>query len=71
MDSVDCDLKERIEALRRELAGLVVALCKASRQLDDLADEIRSHRQTSKVVPIHQCRRDTSPDPDILDDPQR
>ena len=55
-DVSDRDLEARIEALRRELAGLVVALSTAGRQLDDLTDELRSRRQGDKVVALDQRR---------------
>ncbi len=64
--SADRDLEARIEALRRELAGLVVTLCDAGRQLDDLTDELRSRRQADKVVALDLRRRRN--DPDILAD---
>ena len=65
-DVSDRDLAARIEALRRELAGLVVTLCDAGRQLDDLADELRSRRQEDKIVALDLRRRHN--DPDILAD---
>jgi hypothetical protein len=64
--SADRDLEARIEALRRELAGLVVTLCNAGRRLDDLTDELRSRRQADKVVALDLRRRRN--DPDILAD---
>jgi hypothetical protein len=64
--SADRDLEARIEALRRELAELVVTLCNAGRRLDDLTDELRSRRQADKVVALDLRRRRN--DPDILAD---
>jgi uncharacterized membrane protein len=65
----DRDLEERIETLRRELAGLVVRLSNASHQLDDLAEELRSHRQADNVVDLGQRpRRKRGRAPDILGD---
>jgi len=51
------DLEARIEALRRELAALVVTLSNAGQQLEDLADELRSRRQEDKVVTLDRRRR--------------
>ena len=63
------DLEARIEALRRELAGLIVTLSNAGQRLEDLADELRSRRQADKVVALDQRRRGKGGrDPDILVD---
>jgi hypothetical protein len=65
--AADRSLEKRIEALRHELAGLVVTLSKASRQLDDLEDELRSRRQADKVITLAGRRpRKSAADPDIL-----
>jgi hypothetical protein len=65
----DRDLEARIEALRRELAGLIVTLSNAGQRLEDLADELRSHRQMDKVVALDRRRRDKGGhNPDILVD---
>jgi hypothetical protein len=44
------DLEAQVKALRRELAALIVTLCNAGQRLEDLADELRSRRQTDNVV---------------------
>ena len=62
----DRDLEARIEALRRELAGLIVTLSNAGQRLEDLADELRSRRQADKVVALDRRRRKGDPYPDIL-----
>ena len=68
VDAAELDLDARIEALRRELAGLVVMLSNAGERLEDLADELRSRRQ-AKVVALDRRRRDKGGrDPDILVD---
>jgi hypothetical protein len=41
----DRDLEARLEALRRELAALIVTLSNVGRRIEDLADELRSRRQ--------------------------
>ena len=65
----DRDLQARIEALRRELAGLIVTLSNAGQRLEDLADELRSRRQADKVVVLDRRRRGKDrDDPDILVD---
>jgi hypothetical protein len=65
----DRDLEARIEALRRELAGLIVTLSNAGQRLEVLADELRSRRQADKVVALDLRRRGKgSHDPDILVD---
>ena len=67
--SADRDLEARIEAMRRELAGLVVTLHNAGQRLDDLTDELRSRRQADRVVTLVWPRRGRSGhDPDILVD---
>ena len=53
----DRNVEARIEALRRELAGLIVTLSNAGQRLEDLADELRSRRQADKVVALDQQRR--------------
>jgi uncharacterized membrane protein len=68
-DTADCDLEERIEALRRELAALVIALSKASQELADLAEELHSRRHANKVVALERRpRRECSRRRDILGD---
>jgi chromosome segregation ATPase len=63
----DRGLEKRIEELRHQLAGLVVTLSKASRQLNDLEDELRSYRQADKVVTLSGRRPAKGPvDRDIL-----
>jgi len=52
----DRNLEARIEALRRELAGLIVTLSNAGQRLEDLADELRSRRQADTVVALGQWR---------------
>ena len=46
------DLEARVDALRRELAALIVTLCSTGQRLEDLADELRSRRQMDKVVAL-------------------
>jgi hypothetical protein len=61
------DLEALVDALRRELAALVVALCNAGQRLEDLADELRSHRQPDNVVILDLRRHGKGgQDPDIL-----
>jgi hypothetical protein len=61
------DLEARIEALRLELAGLVVTLSKAGQQLEDLTDEVRSRRPADKVVAFDQRQRGKrGQEPDVL-----
>jgi uncharacterized membrane protein len=55
--TADRDLEARIEALRRELAALIVTLSNAGQRLEDLAEELRSRRQADKVVALDQRRR--------------
>ena len=50
------DLEARVEALRRELAALIVTLCNTGQRLEDLADELRSRRQMDKVVALDRRR---------------
>jgi hypothetical protein len=38
------NLEAQVEALRRELAEVIVTLSNASRRIEDLADELRLHR---------------------------
>jgi hypothetical protein len=67
--SGDRDLEARIEALRRELAALVVTLCNLGQRLEDVADELRSRRRADKVVALDRRRREKGrDDPDILVD---
>jgi cation transport ATPase len=51
-DSAGHDLEARVEALRRELAALIVTLCSTGQRLEDLADELRSRRQMNKVLAL-------------------
>jgi hypothetical protein len=68
-DATNCDLEERIEALRRELAGLMVTLSNAGQELADIAEELYSRRQANKVVALNRCqRRERSRHWDILGD---
>ncbi len=68
-DAANCDLEERIEALRRELAGLVVTLSNASQELADIAEELHSRRRANKVVTLDRHpRRERSRHGDILGD---
>ena len=61
------DLEARVEALRRELATLVVALCNLGQRLEDVADELRSRRQADNVVALDRRRRGKGrDDSDIL-----
>jgi hypothetical protein len=61
------DLEALVEALRRELAALIVTFCNAGQRLEDLADELRSRRQTDNVVALDQRRQGKGGhDPDIL-----
>jgi hypothetical protein len=53
----DRDLEARIEALRRELAGLIVTLSNAGQRLEDLAEELGSRRQADNVVALDRRRR--------------
>jgi hypothetical protein len=63
------DLEARVEALRRELAALIVTLSNAGQRLEDLADELRSRRQVDKVVALDRRRHGKGGhDPDILAD---
>jgi hypothetical protein len=55
--SADHDLEARIEALRRELAALIVTLCNTGQRLENLADELRSRRQMDKVVALDRRRQ--------------
>jgi hypothetical protein len=64
----DRDLAARVEALRRELAALVVALSNAGQRIEDLADELHSRRQADNVVQLDRRRRGNGRDPDILVD---
>jgi hypothetical protein len=65
----DRDLEVRVEALRRELAALVVTLCNLAQRLEDLADELRSRLQANKVVALDRRRRGKGHDErDILVD---
>ena len=65
----DRDLEARIEALRRELAGLIVTLSNAGQRLEHLAEELGSRRQADKVVALDRRRHGKSGhDPDILVD---
>jgi hypothetical protein len=45
----DRDLEARLEALRRELAVLIVTLSNVGRRIEDLADELRSRHQAGNV----------------------
>jgi hypothetical protein len=68
-DAADGDLEERIEALRRELAGLVVTLSNASQELADISEELHSRRRANKVVTLHRhSGRERGRDRDILGD---
>jgi hypothetical protein len=61
------DLEAQVKALRRELAALIVTLCNAGQRLEDLADELRSRRQTDNVVILDRRRHGKGgQDPDIL-----
>jgi hypothetical protein len=63
------DLEALVGALRRELAALVVTLCNAGQRLEDLADELRSRRQTGNVVILDRRRHGKGGHgPDILVD---
>ena len=62
------DLEARIEALRRELAGLVVTLSNASQQLADLTEELRSRGRARKVITLETHPRRENGRPDILGD---
>jgi hypothetical protein len=63
------DLEARVEALRRELAALIVTLCNTGQRLEDLADELRSRRQMDNVVALHRRRHGKGGHgPDILVD---
>ena len=68
-DAADRGLETRIEALRQELARLIVNLCTTNQRLEELAEEIRVRPQTGKVVALdrgsHRQRRRS---PDILTD---
>ena len=55
--SGDRDLEARIEALRRELAALVVTLCNLGQRLEDVADELHSQRRGDNVVALDRRRR--------------
>lgn len=60
-------LEDRIETLQREFAALAVALSSASRELADVAEELRSRRQTQNVVPLDRGpRREPGRQSDIL-----
>jgi hypothetical protein len=63
----DRDLEARVEALRRELAALIVTLCGLGQRLEDVADELRSRRRADNVVALDRRRRGKScDDSDIL-----
>lgn len=65
VDAAELDLDARIEALRRQLAGVVIMLSNAGERLEDLADELRSRRQ-AKVVALDRRRRNKGGrDPEI------
>ena len=65
----DRNVEARIEALRRELAGLIVTLSNAGQRLEHLAEELGSRRQADKVVALDRRRRGKGgPHPDILVD---
>jgi hypothetical protein len=46
------NLEAQVEALRRELAEVIVTLSNASRRIEGLADELRLHRHADKVVTL-------------------
>jgi cell division septum initiation protein DivIVA len=56
-DATERDLQARVEALRRELAGLTTRLSKAAQRLVDLEDELRSRRHAANVVTLDRRRR--------------
>ena len=58
----DRDLEARLEALRRELAALIVTLSNVGRRIEDLADELRSRRQAGNVVALDRRQRGKSRD---------
>jgi hypothetical protein len=65
----DRDLEVRIEALRQEVAGLMVELRNTTQRLEDVAEELGSRRQTDNVVALDQApRRKRGRDPDLLID---
>jgi hypothetical protein len=69
LDATERHLEARIEALRRELACLVVALSKAGEQLENLAEDLRSRRHSDNVVTLDQRRRSKRrSEPDIVID---
>jgi hypothetical protein len=59
----------RVEALRQEIAALVVTLSGLGHRLEDVADELRSTRQADNVVALDRRRRGKGrDDSDILTD---
>jgi hypothetical protein len=63
------DLEAQIDALRRELAAVIVTLSNLGQRLENLVDELQSRRQADKVVALNQRRRNKGrDDPDILVD---
>ena len=71
-DDADRGLETRIEALRQELARLVVDLSTTHQRLEEVAEEIRASRQTGKVVVLdrgshHQRRRNPDIPTDFLE----
>jgi hypothetical protein len=64
-----CNLEAQVEALRRQLAEVIVTLGNASRRLEDLADELRLRRHADKVVMLDRHRPGKGGhDLDILND---
>jgi chromosomal replication initiation ATPase DnaA len=56
------DLEARLEALRQELAALIITLSNVGRRIENLADELRSRRQAGNVVALDRRQRGKSPD---------
>ena len=56
----DRDLEARLEAVRRELAALIVTLSNVGRRIEDLADELRSRGQAGNVVALDRRQRGKS-----------
>jgi hypothetical protein len=64
-----CNLEAQVEALRRQLAEVIVTLGNASRRLEGLADELRLRLHADKVLTLDGHRPGKGgPDLDILHD---
>ena len=67
LSDADRHLEERIEALRQEVATLMVELRHTIQRMEDVAEELGSRRRTDNVVELDRDPRyKRGRDPDIL-----